>query len=153
MAARARVNADLLGIVFCNGFAVHNMEGSKLTMAKNLDSVVWPTHKTDHHKGDLAKLFAPSALAAMQCYCKLPRREAVTTFFHSVGAGTAEVSIPGALFNFSKTYLLFPPESNRPGVNLLHKWYHTHLMSLTRTEDALLGVMQRIEVRDQRMRF
>ena len=27
LAARARVNADLLGIVFCNGFAVHNMEG------------------------------------------------------------------------------------------------------------------------------
>ena len=123
MAARARVNADLLGIVFCNGFAVHNMEGSKLTMAKNLDSVVCSTHKTNHHYRDLEKWLAPSTLAAMQCYCKLPRREAVTVFFHSVGVGTAEVSIPGDLI---KTYL--PPEFNCPGVNLLRKLYHTHLI-------------------------
>ena len=151
-AAQARANADLVGIVYCNGFAGRCMEWSTLPMAhfehavaNNLDFVVCPKHKTMHHHGHLAKWLAPGTLAAMRCYSNLPRREGVTTFFHSVGARTAEVNIPGALLNFSKTYLPPPPEFTRPGVNLLRKWYHTHLMNLTKTEDALLDVMKRID--------
>ena len=152
LGARARANADLVGIVFCNGFGGRSMDWAKLPMthfeeaiANNLDYVICSAHKTSHHYGDLAKWLAPGTMAAMQCYCSLPRRPGVTTFFHPVGAETAEVNIPGALLNFCKTYLPPPPAFTRPGVNLLRKWFHTHLMSLTETEDKLLDVMKRID--------
>ena len=98
-------------------------------------------HKTARVYGDLARWLAPGTVQAMQCDACLPRDEIITTFLVPPTVNSDQVQIPEVLLRFSKKF--FPEDRTRPTVNLLRKWYHTELLNMTETHDALLRLMQK----------
>ena len=99
-------------------------------------------HKTSHLYGDLAKWHAPGTIDAMITYAALPGREDCETFFHPTVGGVRTVDVHSALRSFGEKYL--PECQQKPTVNLLRKWYHTKLVTVSKTENALLALVSRI---------
>lgn len=149
-AARAVANMIIVGIIFLNGFAGRCLEWSLLSLqhvveqtSKGLDYVVCKNHKTSRVYGDLAKWLAPGTVAAMECYAGLPRDGNITSFLVPTNPKADHVVVPECLVRFSKKYL--PIGFTRPTVNLLRKYFHTALINMTSTHDALLNVMRKID--------
>ena len=105
--------------------------------------VLCQEHKTSHLYGDLAKWLAPGTIDAVITYAALPRREDCETFFHPTVEGVRTVDVHHALKKFGEKFL--PECQQKPTVNLMRKWYHTKLMTMSKTENALLALMTRID--------
>ena len=149
-------NAAMIGVIYCNGFAgrsgewcVLKLQDFRFQMKKNKNYVVCQKHKTSHVYGDLAKWLADGTREAMCLYAELPRRVDIETFFHPAHAGVRTVDVHHALKKFGEKFL--PDCPQKPTVNLMRKWYHTKLMTMSKTEGELFQLMVRIDAHSQRV--
>ena len=82
--------------------------------------------------GALAKWLPPGVKAAFDCYRKLPRDTNIKAFLVPAHAGTKMLSVPKAFHTFCNQML--PTECTKPTVNLMRKFFHKTLISLTQSE-------------------
>ena len=120
-----------------------SLKALRAQMKKKKKYVLCQEHKTSHLYGDLAKWLAPGTIDAVITYAALPRREDCETFFHPTVEGVRTVDVHHALKKFGEKFL--PECQQKPTVNLTRKWYHTKLMTMSKTENALLALMTRID--------
>ena len=59
------------------------------------------------------------------------------------------MDIPKTFGKFCKAFL--PKECSKPTVNLMRKWYHTELHTLSQSEDKLLGLLKSIDAHSTRV--
>ena len=143
-------NAAIVGVIYCNGFAGRCGEWCRLKLAhfraqmkKDRGYVVCQEHKTSHIYGDLAKWLATGTRYAMSTYADLPRRDDCDTFLQPTFEGVRAVDVHYALRRFGEKFL--PDCPQKPTVNLMRKWYHTKLMTMSKTEAQLYKLMERID--------
>jgi hypothetical protein len=148
--AQYAANAAITGILALNGYFGRKKEWEILStehVLKQLDAgkdfLVCQDHKTAHCYGDAAKWLAPGTIAAMRCYLSLPRREGVKTFLCPPMQDQDHVDIPGLLRSFSTRFL--PADKTKPRVNLLRKWWHGKLRSLTENEEKLMEIFRALK--------
>ena len=151
---RGLANAAIIGVIYCNGFAgrcgewcVLKLEHFRAQMKKGRDYVLCQEHKTSHVYGDLAKWLAAGTKEAMTIYADFPRRDDCDTFLQSTFEGVRAVDVHYALKRFGEKFL--PDCPQKPTVNLMRKWYHTKLMTMSKTEDQLYKLMERIDAHTQ----
>lgn len=147
---RARCNAAIVGGVWFDTFGGRKMEWEILLFSDVMkvleagdDHIVMHEHKTSAVYGDLAKFLTPGLIEALRAYASLPRPEGVLTFLVPAKAGTGRVDIPSAMRTFARCHL--PKSRSRPTVNLVRKWFHRHLISMTDSKEKLKEVMQIID--------
>ena len=147
-------NAAMIGVIYCNGFGgrcgewcILKLRDFRAQMKRGKSYVLCQEHKTSHVYGDLAKWLAEGSKEAMTTYAGLPRRDDCETFFHPSFEGVRTVDVHHALKRFGEKFL--PECQQKPTVNLMRKWYHTKLMTMSKTEDELYALMSRIDAHSQ----
>ena len=148
--ARFSANAAMVGILALNGYFGRKKEWETLQTEHVLeqfeagkDFLVCQNHKTSHCYGDAAKWLAPGTIEAMRCYLSLPRQEGITTFLVPANHQQPHVNIPTLLRSFAAKFL--PADKTKPRVNLLRKWWHGMLRSLTENEEKLMEIFRALK--------
>ena len=149
-------NAAMIGVIYCNGFGgrcgewcILKLRDFRAQMKKGRSYVLCQEHKTSHLYGDLAKWLAEGTKEAMTTYAALPRRHDCETFFHPSFEEVRTVDVHHALKRFGEKFL--PECQQKPTVNLMRKWYHTKLVTVSKTEDELYKLMSRIDAHSHRV--
>jgi hypothetical protein len=148
--AQAAATAAITGILYYNGFGGRKAEWEVMLkchmqeqLDKGLDFAVCTWHKTSHIYGSLAKWLAPGTVSAIKVYLRLPRDNKVITFLAPANDGVDRADVPHYLHRFAELFL--PKRYPSPTVNLFRKWYHTELVRMTRSEERLLQLMQKVD--------
>jgi len=124
-----RANVIIVGIIWLNGWAGRSGEWQEMEsadvreqLAKGLDYLICPNHKTSDEYGEAVKHLSPGTLEAVKVYLELtatPREKSSPLFLQPVKGD--HVSISSCLRQFGKRRL---PDTQPPAVNLVRKKFH-----------------------------
>lgn len=144
---RAFANVLIVGIVFVNGFAGRSGEWKLVTSQHFAEQIAagkgfleCDTHKTARYYGTLAKHLAPGTIKALQVYASLPNKY-TDLLLDPIRQSTKDASVHKALNKFGE---LFLPDTERPGVTLLRKMFHTKLIQMHR-EGQCLNLLAKVD--------
>ena len=137
---RAFANVIIVGIVFLNGFAGRSGEWKlaktshfQEQRAAGLNFLECDMHKTARYYGTLAKHLAPGTIKALELYTSLPNKH-TDLLFDPIRGSTKDASVHKALHKFGE---LFLNDTERPGVTLLRKMFHSKLIQMHREGQCL----------------
>jgi len=144
-AVQAMANACMVACIWLDMFGGRKMEWERMLadlisvmLSSELDFVMVRDHKTSRTYGTIAKWFTPGTRAAAACYMDFPRPASVKTFLVPAHGTAGSVDIPSSLRTFGLNFL--PPGCTLPTVNLMRKFFHKALLSLTKEEEGLKKV-------------
>jgi hypothetical protein len=146
---RGAANTHLVGILWWNCFAGRSGDWQKLKAAhvvsqlvtKGLDFIEFTEYKTAKFYGDLGKWVPAGTVAAILKYMQLPGDDAGDSGKFLRAARGAEVPIATCL---KRVGLLYSPDYQAPGVNLIRKLFHTKLMDMT-NNDEIIKLISRVD--------
>ena len=143
---QAEANACLVGGIWLDMFGGRKLEWETMTLShvqsmldRGLDCLTCVEHNTSRTYGTLAKWLSPGVRCAFECYSKLPRPSGAASLLVPASPGTARVDIPSTLRAFGLHFL--PSGRELPTVNIMRKFFHKTLVSISADTDTLKSVM------------